>query len=218
VGFAIDANGDWTWGTLEKRNPAIILRKIIPAAWLDTAVYPVIVDATFGYESIGATKLQMSANTIMGAGPFSPSSSGSATDVVYYGTRSSSGHYTFGLYDDDGTGALPDNLLGDDDGSTPGTGYQWHTRTLDASAAVVSGADYWIVFRNQYAFTPAYDTVSGFARRYLASTAVSGVLPDPFPGPAFQSASRKYSCYVIYTETSAGPPIPVVQHHRRMQR
>ena len=48
-----DANGDWIWADqnwLPETNEHELL---FPKEWLDNAVYPVIVDPTFGYTSVG---------------------------------------------------------------------------------------------------------------------------------------------------------------------
>lgn len=48
----IDDNDDWVWGILDYSNG--VLTVTAPQAFLDNAVYPVIVDPTFGYTTIGA--------------------------------------------------------------------------------------------------------------------------------------------------------------------
>jgi hypothetical protein len=50
---AIDANGAEVWAELSYSEG--VLTVTVPEKWLETAVYPVIVDPTFGYASIGVT-------------------------------------------------------------------------------------------------------------------------------------------------------------------
>lgn len=45
----VDANGDWIWGELSIDSEAGILSITVDQQWLDSAVYPVRVDPTFGY-------------------------------------------------------------------------------------------------------------------------------------------------------------------------
>ena len=52
----IDANGVEVWGTLNIDIEASLLIIGIPQEFLDNATYPVIVDPTFGYTSVGAEK------------------------------------------------------------------------------------------------------------------------------------------------------------------
>src|SRR3989304_6012974 len=53
-----DANGNETWGELNIDEQNGLLTVTIDQTWLDNAVYPVIVDPTFGYTSIGASSTQ----------------------------------------------------------------------------------------------------------------------------------------------------------------
>lgn len=51
---AIDANGSTTWASLSMNDKTGVLSVTVPQEFLDGAVYPVTVDPTFGYTSIGA--------------------------------------------------------------------------------------------------------------------------------------------------------------------
>jgi len=51
----VDKTGNWTWGELNINEKKGILTVEIPQEFLDNAVYPVIVDPTFGYTSKGST-------------------------------------------------------------------------------------------------------------------------------------------------------------------
>lgn len=51
----VDANNNETWGTLELDEVNGILRISVDQTWLDNAVYPVVVDPTFGYTGTGNT-------------------------------------------------------------------------------------------------------------------------------------------------------------------
>lgn len=53
----VDSNGDWIWCALEIDTNLGQLKIIIPQSFLDTAIYPLILDPTFGYNSIGASQL-----------------------------------------------------------------------------------------------------------------------------------------------------------------
>lgn len=55
----VDNTGNKTWGELSIDND--ILSVTIDQTWLDNAVYPVIVDPTFGYTSQGASTSQLAA-------------------------------------------------------------------------------------------------------------------------------------------------------------
>lgn len=50
-----DANGNETWGELNIDTNSGILTVTVDNDWLDSAVYPVIVDPTFGYTTLGGS-------------------------------------------------------------------------------------------------------------------------------------------------------------------
>ena len=61
----IDAEGTETWGELELDEQAGVLTVIVPPEFLGKAVYPVVVDPTFGYTSVGGTELSIFSNEII---------------------------------------------------------------------------------------------------------------------------------------------------------
>jgi hypothetical protein len=58
-----DANGNWTWGKLHIDVEKGLLTVTVPQEFLHNAVYPVIVDPTFGYTSIGASNQTVASAT-----------------------------------------------------------------------------------------------------------------------------------------------------------
>ncbi len=81
----IDATGKWVWGELSIDAEKRILRITIPQEFLDKAIYPVIVDPTVGFGSVGATATTWSENTLRAAGPFTAGGAGTADKVYFYG-------------------------------------------------------------------------------------------------------------------------------------
>lgn len=59
---AIDANGVEQWCSLDIKDG--ILTVIIPQNFLNKALYPVIVDPTFGYTSAGASSVGVNSEDI----------------------------------------------------------------------------------------------------------------------------------------------------------
>lgn len=51
----IDADGNETWGELNIDEKKKLLTVTVPQFFLDKAVYPIVVDPTFGYETIGSS-------------------------------------------------------------------------------------------------------------------------------------------------------------------
>lgn len=64
--FAQDAEGKRVWCDLHIDEESGLMTITVPQKFLDEAIYPVIVDPTFGYTSIGATSSATSASTIAG--------------------------------------------------------------------------------------------------------------------------------------------------------
>lgn len=60
----IDKNGNWIWGELNIDEQTGILTITIDQQWLDGAIYPVLVDPTFGYTTVGSSWLNLAENTL----------------------------------------------------------------------------------------------------------------------------------------------------------
>ncbi len=75
-----DAKGNETWAELNIDVDNGLLTVTIPQEFLDTAVYPVVVDPTFGYTSAGATTFSI-AHSFFGDGRFGGTYTGAAGTV-----------------------------------------------------------------------------------------------------------------------------------------
>ena len=73
----IDAKGIEVWGDLRIENG--VLSVTIPQDFLDNAIYPVIVDPTFGYTSVGASTITLWTDYMRGGNFSSPSDAGGAS-------------------------------------------------------------------------------------------------------------------------------------------
>lgn len=76
---AIDDNGTEIWAELSYENG--ILRVIAPQSFLDSAIYPVRIDPTFGYTSLGASVLGPSQDKLYGSVFTSPSDMGTVSTI-----------------------------------------------------------------------------------------------------------------------------------------
>lgn len=145
---SIDANGREVWCKLHIDEEKGTLSVTTPQEFLDTAVYPVIVDPTFGYESVGGSSIQISgfygafANTIRGLG-------GATGDVItqyHFYARKESANNTIYLNTYRVSGGYPTTKLSTDQGvmvnsSTP---QWWNSSTI--SVAVSVGEDYCLAY------------------------------------------------------------------------
>ncbi|MHC4397943.1 MAG: hypothetical protein ACYS1A_20055, partial [Planctomycetota bacterium] len=175
----------------------------IPQKFLDTAVYPVVINDTFGYVTIGGTLAAASDNYIAAFGPYSPASDGTATQVSnYWDHQGNDNLATYGLYNDDGGDPKGGALVEDTDGGTV-TEDGWHDLSLTPSASVLSANTYWIG-RNYddqggTRCNHAYDENVGYDWYYKSSSYSAGVLPDPFPNGSAVLNDFQISIYVTYT-------------------
>lgn len=215
----VDAAGKKAWGTI-KINPPVgpptgVFNSVVTFKAADFAglVYPVTAYGldTFGYTTEAGTETSFALNTIVGFGPFSPGSSGSATDIRAFLKREGGApmvamEVTMGLYANNA--GYPAALHRDGGGvnSMSSAAYGWIIDTLDSAYSVVGGTDYWLVHNhNLGVLYVKYNTVADFYSYHLGSvTYSSGALSSPFPGGAAERASRKYSIYCTYTPSAAG--------------
>lgn len=190
-----DAAGNRCWA--EQELVGNELRITLPAEWMASAVYPVRLDPTFGYETIGGSNVNTSGNIVRAHGPFVPSTSGSVQSHSIYASSTS---LQMGMYSN--SGSLPGSLLHyTDKGSFAGTA-EWKTiDVLSGNFDVVAGTPYWFGF-NHSGGSLYYDSTSGTSQQNQTySLSNNPSLIDPFGTPSSQQASRRNSRYATYTES-----------------
>ena len=196
----IDAKGETCWAKMivrETLDPAELV-VYMPLAWLLSAAYPVTLDPTFGYTSVGGSTGGGGANDWDSHGPESPTSDGTLDSFHCYTLDVETG-MTAGVYDD--SGGAPNNLLVNTGEFSTSAG-AWSSANFDNSnTAVTSGADYWLAMMCNANFRIPYDRPDGYARRYGWGTTYSaGVMPATAPSHSTY-AKYRYSRYVTCTET-----------------
>jgi hypothetical protein len=94
-----DANGDERWGTIDITNGVMTIS--IDPAWMDNAAYPVTLDPTIGYSSMGASALAASsAYRANLAADLYTAASGDTITAIHMGLRTySSGSLNVGVFD-----------------------------------------------------------------------------------------------------------------------
>jgi len=199
---AEDADGRRRWLALAAQRVSPTLARVriaAPQDWLEAARYPVTIDPTFGYTSIGGTLGDWQTGTEVWAfGPHSPASSGNAQSVSFYVQVGGGAQFTLGIYAD--SSGYPGSLLRDTAGGTT-TASAWNTLDLDSLLAVTQGTDYWLGMMEDAAVRGAYDSAAGFSAKFKAGQTYSqGSLVDPFPSGAITLSDRKYSVYATYTQ------------------
>lgn len=200
--FAHDANGDGIWCDLNVDTETGILSVTIDQAWLEKAVYPVVVDPTFGYTSIGGSLNNWSANTVF----------------LFQAELTENGDISsLHTYSDDTSGSLDaKGLIYVADGSdyptdqeavsspiTINTTDTWRDYTVSVSLA--AGTYYLGAVNSASAHQFRWDT-AGTLSVYADTTAGNYTTPpDPYPSsdiPVF--TTRSYSIYATYTAAGGG--------------
>ena len=192
--YVVDNIGNETWGELDLN--AGVLTVSVDQTWLDNATYPVVIDPTFGFTSIGETKLSGTTDRIWGT-KGNPGENGDVTRGSFYTSRSGPGGnplFRSGIY------LVSNNsLVGNSTSSTTvsSTSESWLMNTYTGPS--VSNQDYYVsTFINESAnYTTRHDD-GGDADQTIFSNATPFVWEEPLTGSDIQ---RFYSMYATYTAT-----------------
>lgn len=197
-----DANGNETWGELNVDEQKGELNVTIDQTWLDNAVYPVVVDPTFGYTSIGASNALAGANVMLTTNA-SITEGGSVISISVYGKHNGSAmDIKPVIYNDGSSDPGTRNSVG-----TPATApatEQWNV--LTHSATLTTGA-YWLSFiASASAFRWYYDSSPtppgrGDSNNYATPT-------DPWDTAGDFVQNLSYSIYATYTASGGGAAPP----------
>jgi len=192
---AIDALGNEVWATLDYTNG--ILSVTVPQSFLDTAIYPVIVDPTFGYTTIGATTDSTPQNSVLIASStaFTASTGNLITSFSIYASDDTA-PFTVEMAAYTLSGLIPGTRLGATTTVTLTSVADW--RTSDNISIFMSNATvYTVAFGANTATSTIYlDTVPTNSHN-LDSTGVG--LPLTWPtGLRFSSLISMYATYCNY--------------------
>lgn len=207
-----DANNNWVWGDLNVNTDTGILSITIPQDFLTTASYPVIVDPTFGYTTIGASS-QNSLSALEHYGSFGTIADGTVTKMTSAFKKASAGNML--CYHSISTSTTtPGNVGSTSKTNSLTTSFAWYDSNT-VSWAITAGTTYYVTSTPDYggpydAASIAFDTSSGTnggkyntadvwtaenTRNYsvYATYTASGgsfiALPNPLPKQAVNRAS-----------------------------
>lgn len=196
-----DANGQETWGELSIDEQAGLLSVTIDQAWLDTAVYPVLVDPTFGYTSIGGTKTSTIDGLWKATRITTPSEYGSFTKLTMYGgwdaTHTVQEQIKGLITTDTGLTIVTNGAGNAVNMPGPQDSYSWIDATYTTPATLAASTNYaiGILFNvsNERIF---HDVVTDAAYQDTSNSFSSPTNPTDSTLQA-----RKYSVYATYTAT-----------------
>lgn len=181
----------------------------IPQNFLDNAVYPIIVDPTFGDTTYGVSNGTRAANSLFGISPASnPTENGTVTSIhLSIDGNGSSGINTKGVLMD----YVVDNSTIVTNGVTSGTAMQatasgvYLDITYSSSPSIVSGSPYLISCVND-----------GTTRYFYDGTTAAGIFDDsnsyatPQDTGPDTGTTRDMSFYITYTASGGGSAIKTV--------
>jgi hypothetical protein len=212
--YAITALGEKVWFDISiNDNPPFFADITITGDtdWLKSlpvSAFPVLIDPTMGYTSIGGSWGGSAANFIFAHPTYTPEFDGEATASTVYNRYVS--NQTYGLYNTNaGVRGTAKNPLGVGAGISA-TASAWNTDTYSSPASITAGPNYRLVVANESATATAYDVevVDPYHNDYYQGrTYTHGVLPDPYPASTPENGLA-WSDYTTY-EAPASPIIQV---------
>ena len=203
---AIDANGVEVWASLGYSNG--MLRVIVPQSFLDSATYPVRVDPTFGYTTIGGTNSSLAVNTVRASQSFSAPENGVLTGISFYCNVCTGTTVLRGALYQDSNKALIGNAGLEFRQTNPGTGF--HKSTMPSNTLVASTVYDIAVWFSTNSWGAVYDSNASYnlLRDDLTYHATNNP-NDPFVTDSTLT-SRVYSIYATYTASGGATVSPKV--------
>jgi len=142
-----DALGKECWAELHINEKLTIT---IPQDWLDKAVYPVLVDPNFGYETKGGTSY---AYWDFDGSKFTAPAGGTVTSISMYLMTSNGGNVNFGYYNDNA--GAPGTHVAHGTAENLGSFIDW--KTIAVSGSITNGNFYWLVGQQDATIFMYYD-------------------------------------------------------------
>lgn len=197
----IDANEVEVWAILSYSNG--VLSITVPQNFLDSAVYPVKIDPTFGYTTAGSSN-ELTANENIRGSKFTLSEAGDVTKLTSseWITQGTARDHRLAIYRENGVSEV---FKADTDSYTVGGSQVWADYTLTPTTSLTVD-DYWLVNWGDGTNASdwnrlAYDT--GSAEKGFFSTTNSNFnWPDPLTWGI--ESSRTFSIYATYTASDLG--------------
>jgi len=192
----IDRNGEETWGVLSVDSERQLLTVTVDDAWLDHAVYPVIVDPVFGYSGKGSTSTYNEAQTSLTASKFSLGEQATLESINIY------------AYSSSGTQALKAMIYGDDNGNPSTPEGQSLQRASNSTGALASSPADWYNASLTSSITLAADD---YWLTWVLSASTGGIYYDT------GSSNQSYRSYQFGTDKFTTPPNPWPTDHTDTQ-
>lgn len=210
---AIDADGNKAWAELQFKDN--LLTVTVPQEFLNTAIYPVVVDPTFGKTDDGTNVQTFSGDRIY-LSTATPASSGTITkgNGRVRVTSASTSEIKMVIFSD--SGGVPDDFLAQSDEVVVNWTTSADTEFPFSGAnliSIVSGTPYWVGFWADDPGTPSYEYkrdnnagVNHFAAEVYAEP---GTPTTPFVSGG--TSNGPLNAYITYTEASGSRRIIFIE-------
>ena len=206
----IDDAGNWTWiDQTAIVNGGTKLRVYLDSAWLAGATFPVRLDPTFGYSTLGGTGGYFGQNYLGAHDRDTPADSGTADSITMYCyANSGTTSVTFGIWSNSSN--KPATLLADTGASTVTTTPGWVTLNLDSGLSVAAGTLYWLGQNHSATELWFRFDSTGTRDSYYESKTYSAGSLSSFSAPSGWGLSNRTSIYATYTVAASGFPFPLL--------
>jgi len=205
----IDSIGTRTWCDMHINENSHILSITVPLDFIDNAVYPIIIDPTFGWGSQGGTGMSTEDKILMGR--FQISEDGSGTSIsTWLSVDAAAKNNKCNVYDDGG-GAYDTSVSPFTNGETEeievGIGAdQLITFDFNSSPSFISGTYYRLVVWSVAGtgINNAFYDSTVAADDFYANVIIYDGWPDPTALSRY--ASYRFSIYCTYSTIISGHP------------
>jgi hypothetical protein len=203
--WAEDAKGQRVWCDLAIDEVVGLLTITVPPEFLASAVYPVLVDPTFGYTSTGASDDNPYSGHMFAKAFSTPASNGTITSITIIGRNKTGTAAQFcpALYSDTASAPIT-RLAAVNSGGTTFTGSDASV-TTSISVSVTSGTQYWLGIKgatgadpNSNDFFWKFDTATG---ELHYGNFNNPIIDWPTPAVEGTTANERISVYATYTAT-----------------
>lgn len=203
-----DALGKSVWGELNIDAAAGTLTIIIDQTWLDNAIYPVVVDPTFGYDTIGGTTSGFNKDRLDGNLHAAPADVATADSITIYSKAVAAAitvNFKGVLVEHAGLTIIA-NGVGDPFEAT--TTPAWRTSTFSISPSLTPLTDYVLMMIHDdgdfSSFATYYYDAGDVNQEHNDATNNYAVPQDPI-GAGHQN--DRFSIYATYTAAPSGEDV-----------
>jgi len=201
----IAANGERAWCHLWYDPERLVMGVTLPMEWMREAVYPVILDPTFGYTSAGSINLGASTGSQCqngSLGTYVATSGDTVTGVsVYNNGTTGTASFSLSVYEIPTVSSTPTNRLFSPLTNSSVTAKTWGSVTVSSGGGMSGSTRYGAATYGNSNFAYAYDALTSYAK----VRARFDTLDDPWPTNSNSQASNSaMSLYATYSLAPTG--------------